>query len=448
MRAVGLLLGKDLRVLGRSSGLLAALVLYPLLVALIVGLVVRYAGDRPRLALVDEDGLPSVIVVGDARFDVKRVFDRAAEDVDLVRLSLAEANRELANGDVLGIVEIPAGFQHQIRGMIQSPAVLLRTTESALATRIVEKVQALVFAVNQELQQAYIKANLTYVNLLLNGGHGSFLGNEFDVIGLQHAAEKLDVLAQSTDPTVASEARDLANFVRQAKLALANTGESLRATAHPILLKRERSGGRALLLSGQIQAYAIALTLGFIALLVSAAAIAAERDENVIGRFARGLVRLGGLVVEKVAFTGVVAGGVGFLLGVIFGLVVEIGNIAGGEPWQRLPLVLLGVLLGGLAFGALGVLIGVLAREARAATLIAFLVALPILLLGLVPSSVIPSAGWVSDAFPFIHTARLLTSALANRSFAGAVARESGWLVGLGLVFALAARLSMRRLLT
>jgi hypothetical protein len=448
MRAAALLLGKDLRVLGRSSGLLGALVLYPLLVAVIVGLVVRYAGDRPRVALVDQDGLPNVIVVGDARFDVQRVFRRAAQDVELVRLSAAEADRELANGDVLGIVVIPAGFQRQIRGMIESPSIQLRTTKSALATRIVEKVQALVFAVNTELQQAYIKANLNYVNLLLNGGHGSLLGNEFDVMGLTRAGQELDELSKSPDPAVAAKARELADFVRQARLALANTDDSLRATAHPIQLVREASGGRALLLSGQIQAYAIALTLGFVALLLSAAGIAAERDENVIGRLARGLVRLSTLVGEKVAFTGVVAGGIGFVLGVVFGIVIEIGGIAGGEPWARLPLVLVGAVLGAAAFGALGVLVGVLAREARSATLLAFLVALPILLLGLVPSSVIEAAGWVSSAFPFIHVARLLGAVLADTSFAAAFGRELGWLVGLGLLYALLARLSVRRLLT
>ena len=83
---MGLLLGKDLRVLGRSPAVVLALVLYPLVVAVIVGLVVRYAGDRPRLALVDEDSLPAVLEVGGQRFDVQQLFDRAAKDVELVRL--------------------------------------------------------------------------------------------------------------------------------------------------------------------------------------------------------------------------------------------------------------------------------------------------------------------------------------------------------------------------
>ncbi len=447
MRKAALLLRKDLRVLGRSRGLLLALVLYPLAIAVIVALVVRYAGDRPRLALVDEDGLPAAIEVGDVRFDVDRVFRRAAEDVELVRLPRDEAERQLASGQVLGIVVVPAGFQRQVRGMIESPKLVLRTTEGGFGTRIVEKAQALVYAINRQLQRAYIDANLAYVDLLLKGGHGSFLGNEFDVMGLEEAGRRLEALARSPDPEVAREAAELRTFVRQANLALANVDDSLIATANPIELVQERSGGRALLLGTTVQAYGIVLTLGFVALLLAAAGIASERDENVIGRLVRGPVRVSELVGEKTAFVALVAGAIGFVLAVAFGLAVELGDEAGGEPWQRLPLVALGLLLAGAAFGALGVLVGALAREARAATLVAFLAALPIMLVGIVPRGIVPAAGWFSDAFPFIHGARLLSAVLGARDPAGAIGREAGWLVGLAAAYGVAARLAVRRLL-
>jgi hypothetical protein len=71
MRSLALLLGKDLRRLVRSPLLLAALVVYPLLVALLVGLVVRYAGERPRVALVDRAGLPRSISLGSASSKVQ-----------------------------------------------------------------------------------------------------------------------------------------------------------------------------------------------------------------------------------------------------------------------------------------------------------------------------------------------------------------------------------------
>ena len=48
-----------------------------------------------------------------------------------------------------------------------------------------------------------------------------------------------------------------------------------------------------------MQAYALAVTIAFLALLLAAGALAAERDENVIGRLVRGLVASGELVVGE-----------------------------------------------------------------------------------------------------------------------------------------------------
>ncbi len=64
------------------------------------------------------------------------------------------------------------------------------------------------------------------------------------------------------------------------------------------------------------------------------------------------------------------------------------------------------LLAGGLAFGALGVAIGALAREVRAASLLAILLALPIAFLALVPSGAVAHGLYdairvISALFPF-----------------------------------------------
>src|SRR5438034_5874241 len=48
-------LRKDLRILRRSPILLGLLVSYPVIIALLVGLVAGYANTKPRVGLVDED---------------------------------------------------------------------------------------------------------------------------------------------------------------------------------------------------------------------------------------------------------------------------------------------------------------------------------------------------------------------------------------------------------
>jgi ABC-2 type transport system permease protein len=447
MSAIRILLAKDLRVLGRSPGVLAALVLYPLAIAVIVGLVVRYAGDEPRIAFVDEDGLPAVLDVGSVTFDVAKLLDEAARDVELVPMPADEARRELDAGKVLGVLVVPQGFTRDIQSLVGSPTIRLETTSGGFATRTIEKIQALVYSLNQQLASVYVVEDLKYVRLLIDGGSGTILGNDFTLIGLQEAERRLAESESSSDPEAAATATDVSEFLRQATIAIEGVDDFLRATANPIQLATERQGGRAIVLSTQVQGYALALTIAFVALLLAAAGMAAERDENVVGRLTRGLVRLRELVAEKVVFVAIVAGGIGLLLAVGFGLVVELGDVSGGQPWERLPVVLLGVLLAGAAFGSLGVLVGALAREARTATLVAFLVALPIVLVGLVPTGSVAAAGWISEAFPFAHAADLFADTLADPDPAGPVAVEAGSLAGLALAYGAAARMAVRRFL-
>ena len=58
----------------------------------------------------------------------------------------------------------------------------------------------------------------------------------------------------------------------------------------------------------------------------------------------------------------------------------------------------------------------------------------------------VPPAGWVSDAFPFVHAVRFFTSSLFDRRPWGTLGREAAWLAGIAVVYGSAARLAARRL--
>jgi hypothetical protein len=445
---VRLLLGKDLRVLRRSPALVAALLLYPLLFAVLVGLLVRFASDRPQVAFVDLDDLPERLELAGQGFDVDRVIEQVNDKADLVPMDEEEAERALETGEVVATIVVPRGFAAKLRGMVESPTLVLRTGRGGFAGNAELSTQALVYRLNLLLQEAYISANLEYVELLVEGGESEFLGNEFDVVGLEEAARMLDDLeARTDDPEALAEVRELATFVDEALLALGQSGDTLRATANPIELETDREAGRTWLLSAQLQSYALALTLAFICVLLAAGAIASERDENVVGRLARGLVRLGELVTAKVALAAVVGLAVGFALALVFGAAAEIVDVEGGNPWGRLPLLAVGLVLAGGAFGAFGVLLGVLARESRTAVLVAFLVALPVVLIGIVPEGSVELAAWVSKLLPFSHAQRFFESALFENDPWKDVVTEAAWLVGLGAALAAAARVGVRRLL-
>ncbi|MGH3015202.1 MAG: ABC transporter permease [Gaiellaceae bacterium] len=448
MTGVRLLLGKDLRVLRRSPALLAALVLYPLLFAVLVGLVVRFASDRPTVAFVDLDGLPGELTLAGESFDVQNVVEQVNDRAELVAMSEEEAERQLETGEVVAAIVVPRGFAARLRGMVESPELVLRTGRGGLAGRFELQTEALVYRLNRLLQEAYIAANLEYVQLLVEGGEASFLGEEFDVVGLDEADELLASLrTRTSDPDALAEIDELANFVDEAKLALEQTDETLSATANPIELAIDREAGRTWLLGAQLQAYALALTLAFVCVLLAAGAVAAERDENVVGRLVRGLVRLWELVTVKLLLGAVVALAIGLALALVFGVAAEVADVEGGGPWSRLPLLAVGLALAGAAFGAFGVLLGVLARESRTAVLVAFLVTLPLVLVGVVPEGSVAAAGWLSAVFPFGHAVDFFEAALFDIDPWRTVGVEALWLAGLGAAFAAAARAGVRRFL-
>jgi ABC-2 type transport system permease protein len=306
---------------------------------------------------------------------------------------------------------------------------------------VTQQVQALVYGLNLQLQKAYVQTDLRYVQLIVRGGTATFGGLRYDVLGLSRMQKLLAQLPATP------QRKRIAEFARIAGVALTQTGSLLASTANPIKLQRAHERSRSSLLSAQVQAYALALTITFLALLLAAGAIASERDENAIGRLARGLVSMGELVWAKVALAAVVALALGLGIALVFGVIVEAGGVVGGEPWARLPLLAVGLVLAGAALGALGALLGALARETRSASLVAVLVVMPIVFLGLVPPEVAPVAGWLSNGLPFVHAVRYFASSLYDGNPWGTVARELAWLVGLGALFGGLARVATRRLL-
>lgn len=441
MSRVGLILRKDLRVLFRSPLLLGVLIAYPLLVAGLVGLVAGYGSAKPRVALVDEDHLPQIVSVGGHSFRIQDAIDEVGKNVHLVRMQPEEARRALSTGRVVATLTIPPGFLADLRSGLHAPSILYQTTRGGISSRVTQQVQALVYGLNRQLQTAYVKTDLHYVQLIVKGGKAEFLGRTYDVLGLQRMQKLLAQLPLSP------QRGRIAEFARIAGVALTETGNLLGATANPIGLERAREHSRSSLLSAQVQSYALALTITFLALLLAAGAIASERDENAIGRLRRGLMSMGELVTAKIALAAVVALALGLTIALVFGVIVEAGGVTGGEPWQRLPLLAVGLVLAGAALGALGTLLGALARETRTASLVAVLVVMPIVFLGLVPSEIVPVAGWISDALPFAHAVRYFSASLYDASPWGTVGRELAWLVGLGLLYGLLAREATRRLL-
>jgi ABC-2 type transport system permease protein len=169
--------------------------------------------------------------------------------------------------------------------------------------------------------------------------------------------------------------------------------------------------------------------------------LAIERSENAYSRLVRGLISPRKLLSEKVVLSAGCAGVVTLLMAALVSLFVRL-------DWARFELWVVALAFGGLAFGALGVAIGGLAREVSAASLMALLISLPIAFVALVPASAVSGAlKSVLDVIAFLFPFKSALQAISN-AFSG-TSPGIGWpvvhLVVLTLVFGALARLTLQR---
>ena len=206
-------------------------------------------------------------------------------------------------------------------------------------------------------------------------------------------------------------------------------------------MKRTPLEGKRTPLDSFAVAISVTVSLMFVTVLLASGMLALEREEHAFARLVRGLVSRLGLLTEKVGLAALCASVVALAMTCGIGIFVSL-------QWGRFPLWVVAIIFAALAFGALGVAIGGLAREVRAASLLAFLLSLPIAFLALVPSGSVSSALYdvirvVSALFPFKPALQAMDNALndAGQSFLGPLAH----LAALTLAFIAVARLAMRR---
>src|SRR5258708_7476364 len=98
------LLVKDLQILRRSPLLVALLVLYPVMIAVLIGFALSRGPDKPEVAFYNGlAGQTSVVELGGDRIDLAKEGSRLFDAIDPVPVkSRKEAIQKVKDGDVLG----------------------------------------------------------------------------------------------------------------------------------------------------------------------------------------------------------------------------------------------------------------------------------------------------------------------------------------------------------
>jgi ABC-type multidrug transport system permease subunit len=440
------LLVKDLRILRRSPLLVGLLVLYPIVIAVLIGFALSRGPDKPEVAFYNAlEGRSAVVELGGERIDLATEGGRLFDAIDPVRVdSREEAIQKVRDGEVLGALIIPADLATNIQSSLEPGTVeVYYNAEDPAKRRFVENtIKAQVQTANAALTKRVANEALQLLDLISTGGDYSFLGQRFDVLGLQRA-ERILQQARTELPPGSAERKELDRVIAFSKLArenLAFSDDVLAVVGEPIRVKARALGGGATSLSSFAVALAVAVSLMFITLLLAAGTLALEREENAFSRLVRGLVSRTGLLAEKAGLAAACSVAVCLLMMAGLGLFVEL-------DWGRFPLWLAALALGALAFAALGLAIGALTRDVRAASLLAFMLCLPLAFLALVPSGAVAPALYdviraVSAAFPFSPALDALDAALND---AGDIGGPLLHLAGLTLAFGALGRVALQR---
>jgi ABC-2 type transport system permease protein len=440
------LLLKDLRILRRSPLLVSLLVLYPIVIAVLIGFALSRGPDKPEVAFYNGlEGKPAVVELGGERIDLTEEGSRLFEEIDPVPVdSRAEAIQKVRDGDVLGALIIPDDLASNLQSTLRPGTVeVFYNAEDPAKKEFVENtIEAQVQRANAALTKRIAEEALDLLDLISDGGDYSFLGQDFDVLGLARADGILRDAREKLPPGSPERERldEVIRFGALARENLAFSDDVLDVVGEPIRVRAQALEGGSTSLSAFAVALAATVSLMFITLLLAAGMLASEREENAFARLVRGLVSRTALLAEKAGLAALCSSAVCLLMLAGLSLFVEI-------DWGRFPLWLVAVVVGALAFAALGLAIGALTREVRAASLLAFMLSLPLAFLALVPSGAVGPALYdviraVSAAFPFKPTLDALDAALND---AGDLGGPLLHLAALALVFGALSRIALKR---
>src|SRR5437763_80967 len=380
------LLVKDLQILRRSPLLVGLLVVYPVAIALMIGFALSSPPGNPKVAFYSQVAPgKGRVSFGSQQINISKVANELFQSIQPVRVrSRAEAIAKVRDGQASAALIVPGDIVNQIQSLITqgvgSPTVeLILNSRNPLERQFAQ--QAISLRLNQvelAVSKQVPRATVSDLHQLLNGGSVQLLGQNVPLLGLRNSRTIVLGTIASLPPS-SSLRIPLRQVVGFADLAIEGLGFAspvLSSIGTPLTVQQTQLAGRTTPTATYAVAIAVIVSLMFVTLLLAAGMLALERSENAYSRLVRGLVSAEGLLSEKIVLAAGCAAAVALVMDAAVSAFVPL-------DWGRVTLWRLGLAIGGLDVGGLGVALGGVAREVSAASLMAFLVSLPIAVVSL-----------------------------------------------------------------
>jgi ABC-2 type transport system permease protein len=446
------LLVKDLQILRRSPLLVGLLVVYPVAVALMIGFALSSPPGKPKVAYYSQVAPGhGKVRFGNQTLNVSRYASALFQSIQPIRVhSRAQAIAAVRDGRALAALIVPSDITSQIESLVTtgvgSPTVqLILNSNNPLEQQFVEQsISSKINQVEQAVSKQVLRVAIADLQEVLKGGTVNIAGQNVKLLGLQVSRSLIEgaVTDLPRGSPFRPALRQVVNFAGLAIQGLGFASPVLGSIGTPLTVEQSQLNGRTTPTDSYAATIAVVISLMLVTLVLAASLLAVERSENTYARLVRGLVRPEGLLGEKVILAATGAGLLALLMAALVSTFVHL-------EWSRFELWVVAVAFGGVAFGALGVAIGAVAKEVSAASLLSLLLSLPIAFVALVPGSAVSSGvRSVLDVVAFVFPFRAALDAAGN-AFAGASPGMAGPLVHLivlTLVFGALARLAIRRL--
>jgi len=409
---------KDLQILRRSPLLVGLLVVYPVALALMIGFAISSPPGKPKVAFYS--GVApgkGRISFGNQQIDISRYASQLFQSIQAIKVRSPAAAIDLVRkGDAQAALIVPPDIVPQVQSLVTNgvgnPTVqLVLNSKDPLERQFADQaISSRLGEVEQAVSKQVLRVAIGDLQQVLNGGTINFAGQNVRLLGLKVSRSIVEGAIASL-PRRSPLRPALRQVVGFAGLAIAGLGfasPALGSIATPLTVEQTQLAGRTTPTDAYAVAIAVIVSLMLLALLLAAGLLAIERSENAYTRLVRGLVTPGRLLTEKIALAAACAAVVSLLMAVLVSLFVSL-------EWARFELWVLALGCGGLAFGALGVAIGGLAREVSAASLMALLLSLPVAFVALVPASAVSGGvGTLLDVLAFVFPFKAALQAASN----------------------------------
>src|SRR2546421_7015106 len=186
------LLIKDLQILRRSPLLVGLLIIYPILIALMIGFALSSPPGKPKVAFYSEVAPgKGKIHFGSQQIDISKYAKQLFQSIQPIKVhSREEAITKVRDGEALAALIVPSDIPSQIQSLVTtgvgSPTVdvFLNSKDPIERQFVSQAITTRAGQVEQAVSKQVLRVAISDLQQVLNAGTLQFLGQSFHLLGL------------------------------------------------------------------------------------------------------------------------------------------------------------------------------------------------------------------------------------------------------------------------